>query len=293
MPENEQDVTESTDCGCDPSIADLVETLTAAATTIVIPDLPPMDWFEEPIDAPPFGAITVTNQGRIYGFLAPRNVAHRGYPDRRVTVPTGNVDYSRWMNREALVAGGRMAAGPITMDCGHAATRSGVNATAALDHYDNACSIVATARVGENANGVWVAGALVPGVSASQIARLLASQLSGDWRPSREQRGKRELCGVLAVPVPGFAMPNNNQRTMTMDDGQLVASSAPIEFEVSEPTDVDVIEIVDVIEVSSDETTSTSMESSVAVTAAAIIARSIGRDELSRASAIAATIRGE
>lgn len=211
------------------SVADVVMELTAAAHAIVLPDLPPAEWYLEPEDAPEIGAITITDEGRIFGYLAPRNVAHRGF-DRKVTVPLGNVDYSRWMNRQTIVDGGhRIAAGAITMDCGHASVHPSIGARAASEHYDNTCSIVATARIGENNKGVWLAGALMADATPGQVARLLACQLSGDWRPHRERPGYRELCGVLVVPVPGFPMAARGMRVNT-EDGQLIASAVPIRF---------------------------------------------------------------
>lgn len=270
-----EDVEVTKDCGCDgteATMADIVEALTSAAYTITIPDLPPADWYNEPTEAPPFGAITVTAEGRVYGYLAPRNVAHRGFADKRVTVPTGNVDYSKWMNREALVAGGRVAAGAITMDCGHFSPHNMSGPAAAMDHYDNSCSIVATARIGENTKGVWIAGSLMPDVTASQVARLLACQLSGDWRPHREKAGKREFCAALAVPAPGFAMSNTNRKVM-MEDGELVASASPVHFDGG-------------------RTSNDGRNTSAIVTAAGILARSVGRDPVSRARAIAAIVKG-
>lgn len=218
---------------------DEIETLVAASHSIQIPDTPPADWFDEPEELPETGAIKVTDDGRVYGLLAPKNVAHRSFGTKRVTVPMGNVDYSRWMNRETICDGGkRVATGPITLDCGHAQAASDVDAEATLDHYDNSCSIVATVRVGENEHGVWVAGALLPDVTPGRVARMLACQLSGDWRPHREKRGMREMCGALLVPVPGF--PRGNAASVRMKEGQLTAASAPVSWEV---VGMDVVEI--------------------------------------------------
>lgn len=250
------------------SVADVVEVLTAAAHTITIEDLPPADWFYEPRDMPDVGAITVTDDGRIFGLLAPRNVAHRAFADRLVTVPHRHVDYSTWMCRETIVAGGgRIAAGAITMDCGHAPVGRGGHAQPAVDHYDNACSVVASACVGENQHGVWIAGSLMPGVSPSQVARMLACQLSGDWRPHRSKPGTRELCGVLLVPVPGFPVANRRMSVRT-DGGQLVASSVPMVYGEYEPNG-----------------------NSAILTAAAILAREVGRDRRTRAAELAGKVR--
>jgi hypothetical protein len=204
--------------------------LTAAAYTITIPELPPVEWFAEPGEDPAIGAITVTDEGRFFGYLAPRHVAHRSYRDKRVTVPVGNVDYGIWMNRATLVDDGhggytRLATGPITMDCGHAPV--GPKGQARREHYDNACSVVATACVGENRRGVWIAGALVPGVNAEQVARMMACQLSGDWGPHREKPGKRELAAALLVPVPGFPTAHHS---FTLQGGELASTTTALRF---------------------------------------------------------------
>jgi hypothetical protein len=208
------------------------DALTASAYTITIPDLPPADWFDEPKEVPEIGAITVTEDGRFFGYLAPKQVAHRGFRDRRVTVPTGNVDYGIWMNRARMVDDGnggydKIATGPITMDCGHAPATSAVKGHARREHYDNACSVVATARVGENARGVWIAGALIPGVTAEQVASMMSCQLSGDWGPHREKPGKRELAAALLVPVPGFP---TRSRSFTLSGGELARTVTPVRF---------------------------------------------------------------
>jgi 2'-5' RNA ligase len=212
--------------------AEIPEQLVAAAYTVTIPDLPPLDWYTEPAELPPIGAIRVTPEGRFYGLLAPKDIAHRGFADKRVTVPMGNVDYSRFMSRQTPVALADgtvedLPAGVVTMNCGHAKT-TGPNASsadAALEHYDNSCSIAATIRIGESKHGVWVAGALTHGIEAKDLARLLGCQLSGDWRPHPEKPGMRELTAALLVPVPGFAA---SGPTVRIEDGQLVAASAPI-----------------------------------------------------------------
>lgn len=202
--------------------------LIAAAHQITLNDTPPASWFEEPTDLPEVGAIAVTDEGRVYGLLAPRHVSHRSF-EKPVTVPVGNVDYSRWMNRQTIVAGGkRVTTGPITMGCGHAATDPWVSADSSRDHYDNSCSVVATVRIGENRHGVWIAGALLADVTPSQVARMLACQLSGDWRPHPEKPGKREMCGALLVPVPGF--PVAASASVRLDHGQLVAAAAPVQW---------------------------------------------------------------
>jgi hypothetical protein len=247
--------------------------LVASSFTMAIPDLPPAEWFDEPRDEPEIGAITVTDEGRFFGYLAPKNVAHRGIRDKRVTVPMGNVDYGMWMNRVTIADDGhggfaRVATGPITMDCGHASASPRVVGAARREHYDNSCSIVATVRVGENSRGVWIAGAVLPDVTPEQIRRMMACQLSGDWGPHREKPGKRELAGALLVPVPGF--PKHSSGFMSMKAGQLDRVTVPLRFGRVVPGKTAAFG---------------------ADVAAARIAASIGRDPESRVRAFAASRR--
>jgi hypothetical protein len=251
-----------------------IETLVASAEAIRSPNIPPKEWFSEPKEVPEHGAIHVTDEGRIYGYLAPRNIQHRAF-EHKVIVPMGNVDYSGWMNRTTFVLGDsgseRIKAGPITMDCGHASAEAWAGADVSSDHYENSCSIVASVCVGENRHGVWVAGALLPDLSTSQIQRILMCQLSGDWRRHREHSGMKELTGALLVPVPAF--PVHSSTTIRMSQGQLVASAVPVMFRPEEP--VMEAEEVDLS------------------LAAKTLATSIGRDKETRLKEMAVMVRGE
>jgi hypothetical protein len=92
--------------------------------------------------------------------------------------------------------------GQLTLAGGHG--NLGADPLTAAVYYDRTASGVADIAVGDDRWGIWVAGALRPGVSAEQLRVLRASALSGDWRPI----GRRlELVGVCAVNVPGFMVP--------------------------------------------------------------------------------------
>jgi hypothetical protein len=222
-------------------MADLVEAVTAAAHRISIPDLPPASWFDAPTDVEIPGAFCITDGGRIYGILAPLHTGHRAFAaaGRRLTVPHGNVDLSRWMGGEALTREGRLAGvGPITMDCGHASRfRSGHDVAPA--HYENSCAVFAKARAGETPEGLtWVAGAVEPGITPAQLSRALVCRLSGDWQPHPDRPGWDELVAALLVPAPAFAGvrtgPTVTQQASWEEAGEprtaLVASSVPVRF---------------------------------------------------------------
>lgn len=223
----------------EPTMADVVESLTAAAHTVVISDVPLAEWFTEPVDFPEFGGVEITDDGRIFGYVAPAGQQHRSYvgSDRKVITPMGNVDYGLWETRARVVDMGdgttkRIATGAITLDCGHASV-SGPQARSgaiAMEHYESSCSLFATACIGENRHGVWIAGALLPDVGPAQIARALACQLSGDWRPHSRRQGMREFAGCLFVPVPGLPASNRKGASTTYRGDALVASAVPVRF---------------------------------------------------------------
>lgn len=201
--------------------------IVAAGHTIVLPSVPPAGWFAEPTDVAIEGALTVTDEGRVYGLLAPADTPFIGNPNIR-GVPMGNVDYSRFMRGEAVVeGGGRVVAGNITMGCGHA---KGITSASMMEHHDNSCAVVARVAVGERHSeprGVWVAGAVLPGTTPDQIQRMMACQLSGEWNPTPSGY---ELLNALLVPVPAFAM-GRRAPSVTARDGKLVASAVPVRFE--------------------------------------------------------------
>lgn len=210
-------------------------TLVAGASyTITIPEVWPETWFEEPTDMPPIGALNITAAGRVYGYLAPAGVTHRGFRGRKSVYAPTRIDYSEFQNKGCLVASAdgqvyKINAGNVTFDCGHASPTDPRRADPAwaAAHYENSCSIAARVRVGENRNGTWVAGALLHGITPDAVERMMACALSGDW-----QDGK--LKGALLVPVEGF--PRAQTASVRVREDAMVASSIPIVFEAAEET---------------------------------------------------------
>lgn len=197
--------------------------------TITIPNVPPAEWFSEPTDVQAKGALTITDEGRVFGWLAPAGVTHRSV---RKTVPMGaNVDYTRFMKGETIVAGGsRVVSGVITGNCGHADTENYGTLANRKKHYDDSCSVFANIAVGQRpGKGVWVAGALRHGVTAEQVAAAMGCTLSGDWQPHPDRPGVQEFIAALLVPVPGFAMART-QASVKYEDGALVAAAIPVQF---------------------------------------------------------------
>lgn len=208
-------------CGCDFDEHPLV----ASAHTITIPNLPKAEWFNEPTDVKMTGALTITDEGRVFGIVAPADTYHRNV---KVRVPR-NLDFSRFHKGETIVeGGGRVVTGVITAGCGHAATQNYGTLNNRLEHYDNSCSVLANIRTGYSREGyIWAAGALNPGADPRQVAQALGCALSLDVQPHPDRPGVREFIAAHLVPVPGFPLART-QASVTYEDGMITASSVPV-----------------------------------------------------------------
>lgn len=181
------------------------EALQLALVASAAPVEPPADWFAYPsFDEPT--PLTITDDGRVYGHLASWDQCHVADPNGGgvcVMAPRSTSNYAYFHTGIVKTSDGAMVpTGSIRFDTQHASLRA--SADAATAHYDHTGHAGADVHVGEDKHGIWVAGALRPGVTPEQIRTLRASPLSGDWRYIN---GKLELVGALAVNLPGFPIP--------------------------------------------------------------------------------------
>ena len=173
-----------------------------ALTAAAIPTAPPEAWFKDPNLAGPT-ALVVEDDGRVYGHIAAWGTCHIGQIGKCVEPPTSPSNYAYFRTGALRTAEGTsVAVGHLTMGTGHAGPRDSANAAA--EHYDNTGTVFADVTAGEDAYGIWVAGALRPGITAEQVRVARSAPISGDWRTIR---GALELVGALAVNVPGFPVP--------------------------------------------------------------------------------------
>lgn len=200
-----------------------IETWTEAlmASAAAATKAPPAAWFADPgLDGPT--ALQVTPDGRVFGHLAQWGTCHVGKPGC-VTAPHSKTSYAYFHTGEVQTAdGGVIDVGKITLGTGHADATDGFRAAA--DHYDHSGTAVAVVRAGEDAHGIWVAGALTANCDELKMAELRRSPLSGDWR---RVGAHLELVAALAVNVPGFPVPR--ARTTAGRAMSLVASGALVE----------------------------------------------------------------
>jgi len=170
----------------------------ASLVASAAPDVPPRDWFKNPgLKAPT--PITVTDDGQVFGHIAAWHVDHIGLP-RNTKPPRSYSNYAYFRTGVLRTDDGTdVPVGQLTLAGGHAGMA--LSAQAAVKHYDDTASAIADVAAGEDAHGIWVAGALRSTATAAQVRALRASAPSGDWRPIN---GRLELVAVCQVNVPGF-----------------------------------------------------------------------------------------
>lgn len=194
--------------------------LTAGAAAVA--NRAPADWFTDPKLSLPT-PITVDTNGRVYGHAALWGSCHIGQASHCVRPPREDY-HAHYLKGEVLCAGGEIVSvGQITIGTGHAPITAG--APAAAEHYDNTGCAVADVTVGNDAHGIWVAGAIREDAPAAKVSALRAAgAVSGDWR---RIGGKLRLVGLLAVNVPGFSIPKMRARINGPEQYALVAAGVP------------------------------------------------------------------
>ena len=163
-----------------------------------IPVHPPKEWFDNPgLNKPT--ALTVTDEGKVFGHIAAWHVDHIGM-SFGTRPPRSKSNYAYFHTGVVRTEENTdVPVGQLTLAGGHASLEA--SASEAVRHYDDTASAIADVHAGEDAYGIWVSGALRPGTTPEQIRSLRASAPSGDWRPIK---GSLELVAVCQVNVPGF-----------------------------------------------------------------------------------------
>lgn len=182
------------------------EEVEEALVAAVAPLAPPREWFEmeEPDHVVP---MTYTDDGQVFGHLAPWDVCHAGLSagafSECVVAPKSVSDYSRFhLGTLQTAEGESLAVGKIVLATGHAAMSAGIQG--ATKHYDDTGSVGAFVRARNGRHGIWASGAVRSDLSPELLRDLRANPVSGDWR---SHNGALELVAALAVPVPGFPIP--------------------------------------------------------------------------------------
>ena len=180
--------------------------LAAFASTTSIPSaapLPPAEWFDYPA---PMGLgltpLTVTEDGRVFGHIAPWDACHVGLPGC-VTAPASPSGYAYFtVGEQRTQEGSVVPVGTLVTGPRHADAQLAYQAAQA--HYDDVGAAVARVTAGEDEHGIWVAGWMLPGADAQRVEQFMSSPVSGDWR---RIGGQLEMIAVCSVNAPGFPVP--------------------------------------------------------------------------------------
>jgi hypothetical protein len=180
--------------------AALVDEIERALDGVVDPPMdPPADWLRDP-RLSELTPITIEPEGRVFGHICSWSQCHTGFEGECVLAPRSSPGLP-WFNTGVVVTdqGTQVACGQLTIGGGHADIT--LSYRGAMAHYDNVGTAWADVVAGEDEHGVWVAGALRPGLSDLMVRSIRASSPSGDWRGIA---GRSELVACHCVNVPGY-----------------------------------------------------------------------------------------
>lgn len=198
--------------------------------------VPPAWWFDRPADRldgldrrvplqfdPPDPE---TGLRRVWGYVAGWDDCHTSYADRCVPPPRSSSGYASYHYASTMVRGADgslqlIATGPLTVGGGHASTKPGVSARAAIAHYDDVSTQAGQLRCGEDEVGIWAAGYLWPETSDADVRVMRAAPPSGDWR--EEYRRPRDMIAVHSVNTPGFRGRPATAYSADPDTGRITA----------------------------------------------------------------------
>lgn len=196
--------------------ADQISALTAAALDKAITAagpawVPEASWFRPPEQQGEPTGITVSPEGRVWGYLA-QFERPDGSPNCHVGIeaaegqcvqpPRGSRGYGYFHQKRTplrLSDGSEVYAGLMTFKNGHQPNGPDQGGS----YFNDPSAVVGAVVAGEDPTGVWVAGSLLPDVvaDADKLTRVTLSNWSGEWlRIGR----KMELVAFTGVNGPGF-----------------------------------------------------------------------------------------
>jgi 8-oxo-dGTP pyrophosphatase MutT (NUDIX family) len=163
--------------------------------------LPPIEYFHR---HPNTGATTIEEPDefgfkRVHGFAAQWGVCHVGMDGRCVEPPrTYSDDYPEFHLGVTKVEGGVIYTGVLTYGVSHRDAEEILAEDPEQAFFDNVNNAWAAVRIGEDEQGIWYSGVVLPGIPDDHLTKIAASgQVSGEWK-----YGALRAC--LTVNVPGF-----------------------------------------------------------------------------------------
>lgn len=205
----------------------------AVLTASVSGNRPPLDYFHrhESTEAIVVEDPDADGFRRTYGYAAKWGVCHIGMNGRCTEPPrTYSDDYPSFhLGVTKVDGGGFIPTGVLTYGIGHRDAETMLSESADQAYFDNINNAWAAVRIGEDDEGIWFSGVVLPDVPDDHIVKIEASgQVSGEWL-----RGELRAC--LTVNVPGF--PVERASAEYDDEGNVIALAASAFGGVENPCD--------------------------------------------------------
>lgn len=191
-----------------------------------IPLHPPASWFEHPGEIPTDRRITITPEGRVYGYVKLRGSCHTGLPGCVDAPDDSPSDFGFAHQGMTLVEEGHEI--PTAVIAGGSKRHASLDADilrAAAHYQEGVENQLMRVRYGSDDNGIWFSGALWPDADPLTIEHIRASPNSGDWRFVSYQRA-HDFAGAVLVNIPGFAMDNAGSSRNANGELSAIAASA-------------------------------------------------------------------
>jgi hypothetical protein len=203
-----------------------------ASAWAAMAELPPMPaaWFREPTpeELPHGGQGVHYEGGRIFGWVAQRDVPHAGYAKRIVINELGKIDTTHFLRRPAELDDGTVIkVGAFTMNAGH--HRDGAECETAACQFDDTRTVAGIVTVGMRDGGMWFAGAAAPWMS--EWDRQVFASCQPSYHLKQGAGGRWELRAVLSVPVPGHSSPLMASAVVERSQLALTAAATMAEIE--------------------------------------------------------------
>lgn len=180
--------------------------------------LPPSSYFDRHPDT---GALVIEDPDefglrRTYGYAGEWGVCHIGIDGRCVEVPEDDGDFEDFhLGRTKTADSGYLNTGLITYKVDHRDAKRVLTESAEKQHFDNIAHAWAAVRLGQDENGIWFSGVVLPNIPEEDLVLIeAAGQVSGEWKYGA-------LRALQAVNVPGF--PVLRSSAAYDDEGNVVA----------------------------------------------------------------------
>lgn len=167
---------------------------------------------------------------RVHGFAGRWGVCHVGIDGRCVELPEdpGGGDFPDFHLGSMRTDSGDINVGVITYKVDHRSGQRILSQTAQQQHFDNVAHAWCAVRLGQDDDGIWFSGVVLPGIPEEDLILIQATgQVSGEWKYG-------SMRALQSVNTPGF--PVLRSSASYDDEGEIEILVASATGGACEPT---------------------------------------------------------